>query len=261
MLHVQKNKLVTNVAISQVEVRQMEIDWYCGNYGTIIGQAATLAGFAFTQLTTPIPAGNSFPRHLDFVYVFLTAIVLGLELSCIILSSSITVWAPSLALKGKSGTADLHKAIDCLKDYHSYMFMYFIVGWILFFISNIFQVWIYFKRSVAVAVTVPLGAVVVMLLWYTISITTQLRLDEDSAVKGKIDHFLPYEGIADIDSNLSSYRAVGSGQGERFCPVHESHGGLQMSTRSAPSPEFTTMRPAAINEAHNQRLLIKAQAY
>merc|ERR1719277_2043442 len=126
MLHLKKNKLVTSVAKDQVEIRQMEVDWYCGNYSTMIGQAAMLAGFAFTQLTTPMPEEHQPPFYIEFWYMFLTSMSIGLELSVIILSTSLAVWGPSLALRGKMGTADLHKAVDCLRDYQLLVFMYFL---------------------------------------------------------------------------------------------------------------------------------------
>jgi len=228
MLHLQKNKLVTSIVKSQVEIRQLEVDWYCSNYSTITGQAAMVAGFAFAQLTTPMPEEQEPPFLLEFWYLFLTCVSIGLELSAIILSSSLSVWAPSLALKGKAGTSDLHKAVDCLRDYQTLVFMYFIIGWILFFISNICQVWIYFRRRVAVVVTFPLLCFVVAILYYTCSITSKLKLDESEAVAGNIDAFMPYEHIGDLDAGLTGYKNLnGNGrQGEQpqepaFCPVHE----------------------------------------
>lgn len=224
MLHVQKNQLITGLAKSQVEIRQLEIDWYCGNYATITGQAAMLAGFAFSQLTTPMPEGQAIPFVLEFFYLFLTCVAIGLELSAIILSSCLSVWAPSLALKGKRGAADLHKAVDCLKNYQFYVFMYFIIGWILFFVSNICQIWIYFRRRIAVVVTIPMLCFICAILWYAFSITYKLRLDEDSVVTGKIDHFAPYEGVGDLDHGLSTAgpSARLDSQSRGYCPVHES---------------------------------------
>merc|ERR550514_2102606 len=146
MLHLKKNNVVTTVAKEQVEIRQLEVDWYCSNYSTMTGQAAMLAGFAFTQLTTPMPEDHEPPFFIEFWYMFLTSMSIGLELSVIILSTFLSVWAPSLALRGKKGTSDLHKAVDCLRDYQALVFLYFLSGWIIFFVSNILQVWIYFRR-------------------------------------------------------------------------------------------------------------------
>jgi len=230
MLAVAKNTLVTGAAKDQIEVRQLEIDWYCDNYSTINVQAAMLAGFAFAQITTPMPEEPAPALMLEFAYLFLTCTALGLELSAIVLSTFLSVWAPSLALRGKEGTMDLHKAVLCLHEYQNLIFLYFIVGWLLFFISSICQVWIYFRRRVAIVVTFPLSLFVVAILYYTFSIMNSLRLDDSEAVVGKIDHFEAYEYIGDLDHGLSTQGARGGfrvpagagGQGSRegYCPVH-----------------------------------------
>lgn len=77
-----------------------------------------LAGFAFAQLTTPMPDPQP-PFSLELAYLFLTCVAVGLELSAIILSTFLSTWAPSLALRGKMGSADLHKAVDTLRDYQA----------------------------------------------------------------------------------------------------------------------------------------------
>merc|ERR1712060_482009 len=137
-----------------------------------------------------------------------------------------------LALRGRRGTSDLHRAVDCLRDYQFLVFLYFISGWIIYFISNTLLVWIYFKRRVAVVATFPLGCFILAILWYSYDITRKLRLREDETVLGKIDHFQPYEFIGDLDHGLhTSGFAGGSGNaraGDRqrreqdgYCPVNE----------------------------------------
>jgi len=227
MLQLSKNSLVTGVARKQIEIRQLEVDWYCGNYSTIAGQAAMVAGFAFTQLTTPMPDDYVPPIMLEFGYLFLTCVAIGLELSAIMLSTFLTVWGPSLALRGRRGVADLHRAVDCLRDYQFLTFAYFIIGWILYFISGILQVWIYFKRQVALVVSLPLSLFIVAIVWYSYDITYQLRLDGGEAVEGKMEIFKPYEYIGDIDHGLhsaegggSTTRSNGLADATGYCPVH-----------------------------------------
>lgn len=232
MLQLSKNSLVTGVARKQIEIRQLEVDWYCGNYSTIAGQAAMLAGFAFTQLTTPMPDDYVPPIVLEFGYLFLTCMAIGLELSAIMLSTFLTVWGPSLALRGRRGVTDLHRAVDCLRDYQFLTFSYFIIGWVLFFISNILQVWIYFKRRVALVVSFPMSLFIVAIVWYSYDITFKLRLQNGQSVEGRIGIFKPYEYIGDIDHGLHSAegglsRSAGMPSGSNgyaesggYCPVH-----------------------------------------
>jgi hypothetical protein len=220
MLHLTKNNIVTGVAKKQVEIRQQEVDWYCGNYSAMMGQSAMLAGFAFGQLTTGMPEDHAPCFWLEFTYLFLTCVVIGLELSSIILSTALSVWGPSLALRGRMGSHDLHRAVDCLRDYQELVFSCFMSGWILYFLSSILQVWIYFRRRVALVVTVPLCGFIVGILWFSFSITSALRVSERNAVTGKIDAFEPYESVADIDHGLhSGGKGKGKGSAE-FMPLH-----------------------------------------
>lgn len=231
MLHITKNAIVTDVVVSEVEIRQMEVDWYCNNYSTMTGQAAMLAGFAFSQLTTPFPDNHEPSLPLEFAYLFLVCSTIGLELSAIILSSFLSVWAPSLALKGKNGSSDLHRAVDCLRDYQGLVFWYFVVGWVLMFISNILLLWIYFKMRVALVVTIPLSLFIVAIVGLTCKLTGRLRLDEHEAVVGKIDQLRSYEYIGDIDNGLHTSHPIASQaremvqtydeKTELFCSVHD----------------------------------------
>mmetsp|Transcript_15302 Transcript_15302/g.24940 ORF Transcript_15302/g.24940 Transcript_15302/m.24940 type:complete len:191 (+) Transcript_15302:3-575(+) len=180
----------------------MEVEWYCQNYSMMTGQAAMLAGFAFTQLSTPVPSDHPPPFLVEFWYLFLTCSSIGLELSAIVLSAFLSVWGPSLALRGKKGTDDLHRAVECLRDYQDLIFFYFLVGWVLFFFSSILQVWVYFKRKVALVVTFPMMGFVVAIFWYIYSLSSKLRVTEEDVVVGKIDAISPYENIGDLDQSL-----------------------------------------------------------
>lgn len=250
MLRLQKNSIVTGAAKSQVEIRQMEIDWYCSSYSTMTAQAALLAGFAFAQLRTPMPEDHPPPFMLQLWYMFLTCAAIGLELSVIVLSAFLSVWAPSLALRGKKGSADIHKAVDVLRNYQQVVFSCFMIGWVVFFISSINQVWIYFRRHVAMVVTFPMSFFIFAILWYCYDITKKLRLSDDEAVIGKIDNFEPYENIADIDHGLhNGLRATTSTwldshdtenkENQDYCPVHETVNGTFQPKRA---PKTATMQ-------------------
>merc|ERR1719277_13974 len=186
-----------------------------------------LAGFAFGQLTTGMPEDVDTNFWLEFVYLFLTCVVIGLELAAIILSTALSVWGPSLALRGKGGTQDLHRAIDCLRDYQELVFLCFMVGWILYFFSVILMVWLYFRRRVAFVVSFPLAAFVFGIFYYTFTITNALRLDERDAVSGKIEAFQPYEHIGDLDHGLKHERNKEEKGG--FCTLHQTSGKMMLS--------------------------------
>lgn len=198
MLQLTKNQLVTDVAKNQVEVRQMEVDWYCSTYGAMTGHAAMLAGFAFSGLTTEMPSDDKKPDFFhEFSYRFLLSLTMGMMICTIILSTFLSVWAPSLALRGKNGTADLHKAVACLHGYQKWVFGYFILGWVLVFISSLFQVSIYHRPAVAIAVSVPLSCFLILIVGFSWYIYQELAVDK--GVEGKIHYLETFERIGDLD--------------------------------------------------------------
>jgi len=224
MLTITKNELVTQVTKQQVEIRQMEVEWYCNNYSMMTGQAAMLAGFAFTQLSTPVPSDHPPSFQIEFWYLFLTCASIGLELSAIVLSAFLSVWGPSLALRGKHGIHDLHRAVDCLRDYQDLVFFYFLLGWVLFFVSSIIQIWVYFKQKVALVVSFPLLCFVVVVIYYIVTLTKKLRISEDEVVLGRIDALKPYEHIGDLDDADRDTEAAGLLSMNTFQPDQQGEG-------------------------------------
>uniref|UniRef100_A0A6U6GCY4 Uncharacterized protein n=1 Tax=Zooxanthella nutricula TaxID=1333877 RepID=A0A6U6GCY4_9DINO len=227
MLRIQKNTLVTDLSKSQVEIRQLEIDWYSNNYATITSQAMMLAGFAFAQLTTPMPEDYPSPLLLELSYLGLTSSCIGFELCAIIASNFLSTWAPSLALRGKTGVLDLHRAVDAMRDYQVIAFGLFIAGWLLFFLSSIFQLWIYFPRNVALVMTFPMTGFGLATMYFLDSLTRQLWLSDSEAVSGRVGHFHAYEHIADLDDAMITERGGGpiakniEGGVTGLCPLHE----------------------------------------
>ncbi|CAE7874422.1 unnamed protein product [Symbiodinium sp. KB8] len=169
-----------------------------------------LAGFAFNFLTAPMPKDKEPCIWLEFFYFFCVSTALGAELGVIVISSYLSVWAPSLALRGKRGAVDLHKACDTLRDYQALVFSCFMCGWIVHFIASILQVWIFYKRSIATFVSIPFLLFTVAIIWYLVDLRQKLSLSETEVVTGKISHFQPYEQIGDLDHGLA-----GSGQPTR----------------------------------------------
>eukprot|EP00927_Polykrikos_kofoidii_P065029 TRINITY_DN60827_c0_g1_i1.p1 TRINITY_DN60827_c0_g1~~TRINITY_DN60827_c0_g1_i1.p1 ORF type:complete len:231 (+),score=27.40 TRINITY_DN60827_c0_g1_i1:47-739(+) len=230
MLHLQKNSVVTQVTKAQADLRQTEIAWYTGNYSSLMGQASTLLGFAISQLTTAMPEGAQ--PSLQFPYFLLVAIVIGLSLFIIIIGSALSVWGPSLSLRGKQGATDLHKAVACLHDYLEPIFWCFIVSWILYFVALILQMWIYHTKSIAAVVTIPMSMLVLLMVYYCFSITHSLRVSDDEAVTGKVDMLAPYEFVGDLDHGLHTGMDITKAREKGgFLPTFESVHPLRSTMR------------------------------
>eukprot|EP00397_Hematodinium_sp_SG-2012_P056841 GEMP01070554.1.p1 GENE.GEMP01070554.1~~GEMP01070554.1.p1 ORF type:complete len:252 (+),score=32.57 GEMP01070554.1:40-756(+) len=220
MLQLRKNEAITGVIKDQVKIRMMEMDWYTSNYGTITGQAAMLAGFAFSQLTTEIPKNHPPSFITEWWYMVLTSTVIGLELTTIIVCTYLSVWGPGLALRGTHGAADMHKAVDVLRNYQPLVFCSFVSGWLAYFVSAIFQVWIYYRHSVARVVAIPLFLFLLLLLYYTIYLTAVMRVNQENIVEGKIDAVEQYELVGDLDRGIYYPETATLHPGsDSYCPI------------------------------------------
>ncbi|XP_026190361.1 uncharacterized protein LOC34620254 [Cyclospora cayetanensis] len=202
MLQLFKNQVVTSVAKQQVEIRQLELDWYTNNYWTLSQQAALLAGFAFSQITTALPSDVSF--GLEASYLLLAALSLGMQLCVIVTTTFCCMWGPGLALRGPDGVRSVNSAVESLKAEQGTVFGLFVAGLSCFFASNILLLWCYFEESVAFVSSLFLGGFVVVIAYYTLSLTLQLRVAEAEAVEGNIDALKAYENIADLDACYAS---------------------------------------------------------
>eukprot|EP00397_Hematodinium_sp_SG-2012_P010643 GEMP01010764.1.p1 GENE.GEMP01010764.1~~GEMP01010764.1.p1 ORF type:complete len:288 (+),score=17.40 GEMP01010764.1:1171-2034(+) len=205
MLQLYKNEAVCNVAKKQVDIRELELDWYSRNYDTMAVQAAMFAGFAFDQITEPVPEGTHL--GIECMYVLLTAVALGFSL-CVCMSCTFSViFGKGLALRGPHGTRSVHIAVDNLRRQQGIIFAQFIFGLLSYFVSHIFEVWIFFPSDsngfrIALYVTVPLVIFFFMIAYYIFTITQQLMVHEKDALTGQIHALAPYERIRDIDQEI-----------------------------------------------------------
>lgn len=98
MLQVYKNQLITDVSKRQSDLRQLELEYYTNNLWTLSSSSTLFCGFAFAQLSTPLP--SSMALTLECPYLLLTASTLAIHLCVVICTTFCCIWAPGLALKG-----------------------------------------------------------------------------------------------------------------------------------------------------------------
>jgi len=202
MLQLYKNEAVTHVAREQVEIRSLELDWYTTNYDTMAVQAAMFAGFAFEQITEPVPEGTAL--LLEIIYLMLTAFALGFEL-CVCMSCTFCcIFGKGLALRGPHGTRSVHVAVDNLQKEQKLVFTQFMLGGMAYLLSHILEMWIYFRPRIALTVSIPLTIFFLMIVYFVVDITSKLQVREDKALTGQIAALGPYERIRDLDQEIYS---------------------------------------------------------
>eukprot|EP00927_Polykrikos_kofoidii_P072187 TRINITY_DN68332_c0_g1_i1.p1 TRINITY_DN68332_c0_g1~~TRINITY_DN68332_c0_g1_i1.p1 ORF type:complete len:223 (-),score=38.96 TRINITY_DN68332_c0_g1_i1:174-842(-) len=200
MLQLAKNQVITNVAKSHMDIRQMELDWYTSNYDTINGQAAVIAGFAFSQLSAGAPAGA--PVWLEVIYILLMSITLGFELNVSMSCTFCNIFGKSLALRGPDGSASMHFAIDSLQKEHKRIFAEFVLGIITYMVSHIFEIVMTFRPRIAFISTIPISLFTFATIYYTAILVRKLIVPEDRGVTGQVGALHGYELIQDLDSHV-----------------------------------------------------------
>jgi len=111
------------------------------------------------------------------------------------------------------------------RDYQFMVFTYFTAGWVVYFISVVLLVWIYFKKEVAAVVSLPMSIFVFLVIYYTTYLTGAMRVPLDEAVEGKISALAPYERIGDLDRALEGDDSQNVNNmavdGYAICPIVE----------------------------------------
>ncbi|KEP66394.1 UNVERIFIED_CONTAM: hypothetical protein HHA_259050 [Hammondia hammondi] len=237
MLQLYKNQVVTAVAKRQVEIRKLELDWYTNNYWTLSQQGALLAGFSFSLITTSLPKDASF--FLESLYLLLASLALGLQMCVVVTTTLCCMWGPGLALRGPDGIRSVHAAVDSLKSEHSYVFAFFFLGLLSFYLSNLPLVFLLFEDWIAISASALLTFFLFLIFYYTISLTSQLRVSDADAVEGKIAALRAYEDIADLDE------AVAPGL---YSPA-EGDSGTEELLRERDRTQFSPLARAALPRA------------
>lgn len=143
--------------------------------------------------------------ELEAAYLLLAALSLGMQLCVIVTTTFCCMWGPGLALRGPDGVRSVNAAVENLKAEQGTVFAMFVAGLSCFFVSNILLLWCYFEEWVAFASSFFLGGFVLVIAYYTLTLTLQLRVSDSDAVEGNIDALKAYENIADLDAYYAAH--------------------------------------------------------
>jgi len=204
MLQLYKNNVITEATQQQASVRQMELDFYTNNYWIWGTTATVMAGWVFTQLTNSVPEGTD-PR-LEMAYLLCTAVSLGLDLCIITWTTLCCIWGPGLALRGRRGMQDFHKAVDFLRDQQMEIYRCFVMSVVTYFISSCLIVWVYPSRTqVNLACMAVMGAFLVLVIYHQCRLEMELGRFSgvETEVEGVIEGLRGFEQVQDMDHRLS----------------------------------------------------------
>ena len=125
MLAADRQLLETNLRQRAIKLREKELNLFTSNFSALGTQAAVLAGF-----TTTCFIEISIPDTVHVIaktLIHLSAVIsICSNITCVSLSTIVSVWGSSKALRGKDGSMD--EAVDGMSDESDIIFKAFGLG-------------------------------------------------------------------------------------------------------------------------------------
>ena len=118
---------------------------------------------------------------------------MGFGLMTIILSSLAGILGPGLALRGSEGAQSVHKAVETMKEESVFVFNFFVAQLLFFHLSSFLLMWVLYKPTVAIVVTVVLAIFLILFIVNGVDIFNKLHLSDDQAVSSKFQDFSKYQ--------------------------------------------------------------------
>merc|ERR1719198_1298072 len=75
-------------------------------------------------------------------------------------------------------------------------------GGMAYLLAHVVEMWIYFRPRIALTVSIPLTIFFLMIVYFTVDITSKLQVRDDKALTGQIAALGPYERIRDLDQEI-----------------------------------------------------------
>lgn len=125
MLAADRLLLETNLRQRAIQLREKELNLFTENFGSVGTQAAVLAGFTttcFIEITIPEDVHFLAKLILQLSAVF----TICANITCVSLSTIVSVWGSGKALRGKDGSMD--EAVDGMNDERELIFRAFDYG-------------------------------------------------------------------------------------------------------------------------------------
>ena len=125
MLAADRMLLETNLRQRAIQLREKELNLFTENFTSVGTQAAVMAGFTttcFIEITLPenVNFYAKFLLHMSVVFTICA------NITCVSLSTIVSVWGSGKALRGKDGSMD--EAVDGMNDEKELIFRAFDMG-------------------------------------------------------------------------------------------------------------------------------------
>jgi hypothetical protein len=165
--------LETSMRQSAIKLREKELNLYCENFSSVGTQAAVMAGFTttcFIEISIPDTA-HIVPKNMLHLFAVLS---ICFNLTCVSLSTIVSVWGSGMALRGKDGSMD--DAVQGMGQERDIIFRSFFSGLFCNLCTIIFASWILMDKELAMIATVIIAYSIWMIYANARRITKKFHL-------------------------------------------------------------------------------------
>lgn len=138
--------LETSLRQSAIKLREKELNLYCENFASVGTQAAVMAGFTTTCLIEISIPETAHPLAKNMLH-FCAVLSICFNLTCVSLSTIVSVWGSGMALRGKDGSMD--DAVAGMGQERDIIFRSFFSGLFCNLCTIIFAGWILMDTGLA----------------------------------------------------------------------------------------------------------------
>jgi len=187
MLRADIGALNSQLILSALQIRQIELDFYQATLNAVVTSSSILFAAALNAFGTYFvdPDANVVPRSIYFAGM---AGATALEFACLITALFAVIMGPNLALRGPEGSMD--RAVDGMRDITWQMVRFFVGGLVFFEIGLCAYCWVCtgLEWYIALVLNMSLVSGSLLTLRYGQAVLARFRFDADTAITDKLGH-------------------------------------------------------------------------
>lgn len=198
--------LETSLRQSAIKLREKELNLYCENFASVGTQAAVMAGFTttcFIEISIPETA-HPIPKNLLH---FAAVMSICFNLTCVSLSTIVSVWGSGMALRGKDGSMDF--AVAGMGMERDIIFRSFFSGLFCNLCTIVFASWILMDSTLATFSTILITYSMWIIYTNSKRITKKFQLVQATRLDDLTGYPADGESNDDVESPLVDQRTHG----------------------------------------------------
>lgn len=175
---------MTDFQVKVFEIRQKELNYFVGLYGTMAGISSFFAGFAYNTLKATLPPATYLILRLLFLSI--TCLSVGFEVCAISNCAFCCLFGPGMALRGPNGLKSMEQAVNVLQERSEQTLSYLMYGLYGQIGSSMVLAWMKYDFFSAFVITCGLCVLLLLVYRYSKLIFQALIVKAEEAISGHI---------------------------------------------------------------------------